>query len=79
MEKKTQKWKKKIIKWEIFHAILLQSSADLPWDNGALTQKRWRVSTQGSAQFCQFFFSDWFNTAMVVNPPERKQAKCGMN
>ena len=32
--------------WEICLAILLQSSAALPWHNGVLTQKRWKVKMQ---------------------------------
>ena len=31
---------------EICLAILLQSSAGLYWDNGALTQKRWKVKVR---------------------------------
>ena len=32
--------------WEICLAILLQSSAALPWNNGVLPQKRWKVKMQ---------------------------------
>ena len=49
-----QKWITKMQKkisnhsfsWEICLAILLQSSAALPWHNGVLTQKRWKVKMQ---------------------------------
>ena len=49
-----QKWITKMQKkisnhsfsWEICLAILLQSSAALPWHNGVLTQKRWKVKIQ---------------------------------
>ena len=30
----------------VFYAVLLQSSAGLPWGNGALTQKRWKVKVR---------------------------------